>query len=67
MRMRTVALLAVMSALWIFGLLGQIHSAEAGMRYLALSAAIVAVGVWRWKPRPALRRRWRDRHRPPPE
>ena len=67
MRMRTVALLAVMSALWIYGLLGQIHSSEAGMRYLALSAAIVAVGVLRWKPRPALRRRGRDRRRPPPE
>jgi hypothetical protein len=67
MRMRTVALLAVMSALWIFGLLGQLHSAEAAMRYLALSAAIVAVGVWRWKPQPALRRRMRDKRRPPPE
>jgi hypothetical protein len=35
------------------------------MRYLALSMVILAVGVWRWQPRPALRRRTRDRRYPP--
>jgi hypothetical protein len=66
MSARTVVLLAVFSALWLFGLLGQVYSAEAAMRYLALSMAILAVGVWRWQPRPALRRRSQDR-RPPAE
>ena len=56
---------AFFAALWIFGLLGQVHSGEAAMRYLALSMVILAVGVWRWQPRPALRRRSRDRQRPP--
>jgi hypothetical protein len=37
------------------------------MRYLALSMAILAVGVWRWQPKPALRRRFRDRRTPPRE
>jgi hypothetical protein len=63
--MAMVALVGVMSSLWLFGLLGQLHSGEAVMRYLALSAAIVAVGVWRMSPRAALRRRFRDRRRPP--
>lgn len=62
---RMIVLLAFLAALWIFGLVGQFHSAEAGMRYLALSMAILAVGVWRWKPLPALRRRNRDRQGPP--
>jgi hypothetical protein len=62
---RMIVLLAFLSALWIFGLVGQFHSAEAGMRYLALSMVIVAIGVWRWQPRPALRRRYRDRQLPP--
>jgi hypothetical protein len=61
-----IVLLAFFSALWIFGLVAQFHSAEAGMRYIALSMVIVAIGVWRWQPRPALRRRYRDRQ-PPPE
>jgi hypothetical protein len=61
-----IALLAVLSALWIYGLLGQLHTADAAMRYLALSLAIVAVAVWRWRPR-AAPRRLRDRRRPPPE
>jgi len=65
MNIRMVVLLAFLAALWIFGLVGQFHSAEAGMRYLALSMVILAVGVWRWQPRPALRRRTRDRQRPP--
>ena len=65
MSMRMVVLLAFLAALWIFGLVGQFHSAEAAMRYLALSTAVLAVGVWRWQPRPALRRRFRNRQDPP--
>jgi hypothetical protein len=65
MSTRMIVLLAFLTALWIFGLVGQFHSAESGMRYLVLSLAIVAIGVWRWQPVPALRRRYRDRQRPP--
>ena len=65
MSARMVILLACLSAFWIFGLLGQLHSGEAVMRYLALSLALVAAGVWRWRPQPAMRRRFRDRRRPP--
>ncbi len=65
MRVGTVLLLAVMSALWIFGLLDQMHSKESAMRYLALSLLLVAIGVWRWRPRRKLKVRKRDRHRPP--
>jgi uncharacterized protein (DUF58 family) len=65
MSARMIALLAGLTAFWIFGLLGQLHSGEATMRYLALSLALIAIGVWRWRPRPALRRRFRDRRRPP--
>jgi hypothetical protein len=64
MNIRVIVLSAFLAALWIFGLVGQFHSAEAGMRYLALSMVILAVGVWRWQPRPALRRRYRDRQHP---
>ena len=67
MSTRSIVLLAFLAALWIFGLIGQMHSAEAVMRYLALSMGIAAVGVWRWQPkepRPAARR-VRDRQRPP--
>ena len=56
MNARMIVLLAIFSALWLFGLIGQVYSGEAAMRYLALSMAILAVGVWRWQPRPALRR-----------
>ena len=65
MSTRVIVFLAFLSALWLFGLIGQFYSAEAAMRYLALSMAILAVGVWRWQPRPALRRRQRDHRRPP--
>ena len=63
MRVGMVALLAVMSALWLYGLLGQFYSAEAMMRYLALSMALVAIGAGRWQPR-RLRVRSRDRRKP---
>lgn len=65
MSSRMIVLSAALAALWLYGLIGQMHSAEAGMRYLALSLAIVAVAVWRWQPRPALRRRFRDRRDKP--
>jgi hypothetical protein len=67
MRVRTVVLLAFLTALWIVGLIGQLHSSEAAMRYLALSLAIVAVAVWRMPVKAAQRRRFRDRRPPPPE
>jgi hypothetical protein len=65
MNVRMIVLLGFLAALWIFGLVGQFHTAEAGMRYLTLSMVILAIGVWRWQPRPALRRRYRDRRGPP--
>jgi hypothetical protein len=43
-----VVLLAVFSALWLFGLIGQIQSDISVMRYLALSLAVIAVGVYRF-------------------
>jgi hypothetical protein len=64
MSLRTTVLMAFLSVLWIVGLLGQLHSAEAVMRYLALSMAIVAVCVWRIEPRPALRRIFRKPRNP---
>jgi hypothetical protein len=54
---------AFLAALWLFGLVGQFHSAEAVMRYLALSTGMLAFSVWRWQPRPA-RQRTRDQHPP---
>jgi|KBSMisStandDraft_5_1062788.scaffolds.fasta_scaffold466327_1 hypothetical protein len=65
MRVGMIALSALMSALWIFGLLDQLHSAHATMRYLALSLAIVAVAVWLWQPKPALQERFRNRRNAP--
>jgi len=65
MKIRTVVLLAVLSALWIIGLLSQLHSTDAAMRYLALSLAIAAVFVWRMPVRPLARRKFRDRKSPP--
>ena len=41
-----VTVFAVFSALWIMGLIGQLHSDESIMRYLVLSLAVVAVGVF---------------------
>ena len=64
MSMRMIVLLAFFTALWLFGLIGQFHSGEAAMRYLALSMVILAVGVWRWQPRPAMRGRSRNRGYP---
>jgi len=65
MSARMVVLLAFLAALWVFGLIGQSYSGEATMRYLALSLALVAVAVWRLKPRPAaLKQRSADRKLP---
>jgi hypothetical protein len=57
-------LLGCFSALWLFGLIGQFNSPEATMRYLTLSMVILAVGVWRWQPKP-VPRRYQDREHPP--
>ncbi|HEY5964948.1 MAG TPA: hypothetical protein VIU42_13105 [Xanthobacteraceae bacterium] len=65
MKMRTVVLLAGLSALWLIGLIGQLHSSEAALRYLVLSLAIVAIGLWRMPVKQAARRKFRDRKRPP--
>ena len=46
-----VVLLAVFSALWIIGLLGQLHSDISTMRYLVFSLALVAIGVFRFSRR----------------
>jgi hypothetical protein len=43
-----VIVLALFSALWIVGLIGQMHSDISTMRYLVLSLAVVAVGVFRF-------------------
>ena len=47
MSVGTVVLLAVFSAFWIFGLMEQFYVEGAPMRYLALSLAVIAVGVFR--------------------
>jgi hypothetical protein len=60
MRIGTVVLLAALSALWFYGLLDQMHSREAAMRYLAFSMFIVAAVV-SWKIPHPRRRRFRDR------
>ena len=65
MKMRTVVLLAGLSALWLIGLIGQLHSSEAALRYLVLSLAIVAIGLWRMPVKQVARRKFRDRKRPP--
>ena len=41
-----VVVLAVFSALWIIGLIGQLDSDVSIMRYLVLSLAVIAVGVF---------------------
>jgi hypothetical protein len=43
-----VVLLAVFSALWIMGLIGQLHSDISIMRYMVISLGVIAVGVWRF-------------------
>jgi predicted RND superfamily exporter protein len=42
-----VVLVAVFSALWIFGLMGQLQSDASIMRYLAFSLALIAAGVYK--------------------
>ena len=48
MSVGTVVVLAIFSALWIIGLIGQIEANASIMRYLSLSLALVAVGVFRF-------------------
>lgn len=48
MSLGMVVLLAVFSALWIVGLIGQLHSEISLMRYLVISLAVIAVGVFRF-------------------
>jgi hypothetical protein len=61
MRAGFVIVSAVLAALWIEGLYGQLGSAEATMRYLTLSLALIAFAVWRMPVRGVERRRLRDR------
>ena len=60
MRVGTFVLLALMSALWFYGFIDQMHSRDAAMRYLAFSMLIVAAIV-SWKIPHPRRRRFRDR------
>jgi hypothetical protein len=43
-----VVILAVFSSLWIIGLIGQLHSDTSIMRYLVISLALIAIGVFRF-------------------
>lgn len=52
---------AILSALWIIGLISEMHSREAMTRYLAISMVLVAAIVWSKAPRLLRRRRFRDR------
>ncbi len=48
MSVGTVVVLAVFSALWIHGLIGQLHSEVSIIRYLLLSLGLVAFGAYRF-------------------
>lgn len=48
MSVGTVVVLAVFSALWIHGLIGQLHSEVSIIRYLVLSLGLVAIGAYRF-------------------
>ena len=67
MTLRTIVLSAFLAALWLVGLVDQLHTSEAAMRYLVLSMAMVAIGLCRRQPLPALLRRKADQSRQPPE
>jgi len=43
-----VMLLALFSALWIFGLIDQLDSDTSTKHYLAISLAVIALGVFRF-------------------
>ncbi len=66
MRTKMVILLAVGSAFWILGLIDQLVAGQSVMRYLALSAALIAIGVWRWQPSRKLKPQPQERERTPP-
>ncbi len=64
MNVRYVALLGLLSALWIFGLAGQLNNGEP-MKYLAISAAAVAgLLIWNRGNLPALPV-WARKKKPP--
>jgi hypothetical protein len=48
MSVGTVVVLAMFSALWIYGLIGQLHSEISIMRYLVFSLGLIALGVYRF-------------------
>jgi hypothetical protein len=43
-----VVVLALFSALWIIGLIDQLHSDISIMRYLVISLAVIAAGLFRF-------------------
>ena len=47
---RMIVLSAVAAVFWILGLIDQLVAGQSVMRYLALSAALIAIAVWRWQP-----------------
>ena len=51
MSISMVVVLAVFSALWVIGLIGQLHSDISTMRYLVISLALIAVGVFQFSRR----------------
>ena len=61
MTIGNVVLHAVLSACWICGLISQMDSREALMRYLACSMVLLAAVVWSKAPVLLRRRRFRDR------
>jgi predicted metal-binding membrane protein len=46
-----VVVLALFSALWIIGLIDQLHSDISTMRYLVISLAVIAAGVFQFSRR----------------
>ncbi len=65
---RMIALSAVAAVFWILGLIDQLVAGQSVMRYLALSAALIAIAVWRWQPhqKPELQERAPESERTPP-
>ena len=51
---RMMVLSAVAAVFWILGLIDQLVAGQSVMRYLALSAALIAIAVWRWQPHPKI-------------
>ena len=53
MSVSTVVLSAVFAALWVYGLIDQLQSDGTIMRYLVISLALIALGLYRfsWRAR----------------